>query len=357
LVQNEEISKNSRAQKLRGFPSHIREVQKTLIGDLGVKAEDFKSMAAAVKTLSDFYLKHPEKSTPWSESWTKIAYLSYYFPLNWWRASGVIGRGQQFNFFDGFEHYVDFGSGLGSVSGAFDAKGLSFKSGLCIERSNEAIALHQKLAERSLTPLSWTTQVEPAAIRPKTLAVFSYSATELESLPEWVEHCEGLMIIEPSTRDDSRKLQSLRAKLLSRGWHVWGPCTHSKECPLLMSGEKDWCHDRIIWTQPDWLKSVESFLPIKNGTLPCSWLMMRKTPLAAKPDGLARITGDLLEFKGYAKQLVCRGPAREFLSWQKKNFKTYPEIARGELVVLSDGIPMKGQELRVRESQDLQIMD
>jgi hypothetical protein len=94
---------------------------------------------------------------------------------------------------------------------------------------------------------------------------------------------------------------------------------------------------------------------MKNGTLPCAWMMFRKTPPPTGVHGKARITGDLQEFKGYAKQLVCRGDKREFLSWQKKIFKTYPQMKRGELVTMKSDIAIKGQELRLEAASDVLV--
>ena len=338
------------------FPNNLRDEQQRLLKKLGVDSADHKSLAAAVKRLSDFYVKHPEKSTPWHENWAQVAYLIYYLPLNWWRACGVLKRGQQLNFFDGFDHYIDFGSGLGSVSHAFDALGLRFKSGLCLEQSPEATSVHSELAKASLTSLSWQSAVSTTQIKPMTLAIFSYSFTELEHLPSWVNNCDGLMMIEPSTKDDARRLQALRSELMDHGWFIWGPCTHTEACPMLLAGERDWCHDRFTWRQPAWLKAIEDHLPMKNGTLPCAWMMFKKIPPNHQAVPLARVTGDLLEYKGYAKQLVCRGSSREFLSWQKKIFKHYPEVARGDLVRINQDVLTKGDELRLSSEEDLLVL-
>jgi hypothetical protein len=336
------------------LPPLVRLKLLELLAELGIHAGDAPRIAKAVMAMSDFYAKHPEKSSPWSESWAKVAYLAYYMPLNWWRLCGVTARGQQLKFFDGFEHYIDFGSGLGSAGLAFDHHDLTFKSALCVERSTEAIAFHRKLVTESKTVIDWSKDVDGRDVKPKTLAVFSYSFTELERLPPWVDHCDGLMIVEPSTKDDSRRLQALRTELLEKGWHVWGPCTHAKLCPLLTHSERDWCHDRFTWQQPDWLKAIEQHMPIKNGTLPCSWLMMRRDKPRLETTNLARVTGDLQQFKGFAKQLICRGENREFVAWQKKHFKkSYPIIPRGELIALKDHLELKNNEVRASSAEDV----
>ncbi len=340
------------------LPESIRAAQELALRDLEVSLTEATKIAQAVMTLSAFYVKNPEKSSPWHELWVQIAYLAYYMPLNWWRLCGVVARGQQLNFFDKFEHYIDFGSGLGSLGFAFDEAGLRFTSGLCVETSKEAISLHRSLAAKSQTPLEWKQGSSPGVIKPRTLAIFSYSLTEILKLPDWVSACEGLLIVEPATREDSRRLQTLRGELLTQGWHVWGPCTHSEPCPLLSFSERDWCHDRFQWTQPAWLKQIENKMPIKNGSLPCAWLMMRREPPVldenSERNDRGRMTGDLLEFKGYAKQLICRGAAREFASWQRRDFKNnYPEIGRGDLVRIQQDLQVKGNEIRPKSADDI----
>ena len=337
------------------LPENIRAAQLAILSDLGVSPADSKTIANSVMMMSDFYAKNPEKSSPWNEPWAQIAYVAYYMPLNWWRLCGVVSRGQQLNFFAGFDHYVDFGSGLGSLGFAFDQAEIEFKSALCLERSKVAVEMHRKLSGLSRTPIEWSHAGGPTLFHKKTLAAFSYSFTELEKLPGWVDSCDGVFLVEPSTKNDSRRLQVLRGELLAKGWHVWGPCTHAGACPLLTQSERDWCHDRFQWQQPDWLKAIEHYMPIKNGTLPCSWLMMKKNPPPSPSPNLARMTGDLQEFKGFAKQLICRGEDREFVAWQKRDFKKdYPEIGRGELVKIDSGIAVKSNELRPKSANEIE---
>ena len=333
------------------FPEDLRSRRALLLRELGYADDDYSGLAAAVMRLSDFYVNHPEKSSPWHEKWAQAAYLAYYLPLNWWRACGVIGRGQEVGFFDGFEHLVDFGSGLGSMGFGFRHHGIKSSSHSYIERAPQAIDLHRRLLGDSDTAVVWSSEPPRGGFKPSTLLTLSYSLTELERLPGWMLGADGLLIMEPSTKDDSRRLLSIRADLLSQGWNIWGPCTHSKPCPMLESGERDWCHDRFLWSQPDWLRRLEEHMPIKNGTLPCSWIMMRKDKNRDHSGNLGRVTGDRLEFKGFAKQMICRGDEREFMSWQRRDYgKKYPVIERGALVSIDSDIEKKGNELRVKPS-------
>lgn len=90
---------------------------------------------------------------------------------------------------------------------------------------------------------------------------------------------------------------------------------------------------------------MEEQLPMKNRTLTMSYLLMRKTP--PKKIKAARIVGDRLQEKGKDRQMICRGPEREFLAWMHK-FKLEQDIPRGVLVEIPEDIEKVSNELRVR---------
>ena len=332
-----------------------------LIETIDQGASNPKRIADCVMRLSTYYAENPLGKTPWNEAWCQIAYLAYYYPMNWWRMVVAIDRSKGSGHFSKFEQLVDFGSGLGSTSFAFDFMGIDFPQGdIFIESSKIAIELHQKLVGSNARHSSWSQDSRKLNIDRPTLATFSYSLTELSQLPDWVQHCQGLLILEPATRDDGRKLMQLRRDLLPLGWSAVAPCTHQEPCPLLELTERDWCHDRVFWKQPDWLAKIEDNMPIKNGTLPFSYLFLVRNELAlqGKDTNHGRMTGDLQDFKGYSKQLFCRGKDREFVSWQHKIFgKKMQGITRGSLVKYRIGIESKGNEIRPESNDDIKAIE
>lgn len=196
----------------------------------------------------------------------------------------------------------------------------------------------------------WLRSFNPAqfahsGINPKsTMALFSYSLTELQELPSWALDCEALFILEPSTQQDGRRLMQLREELLKKGFHVWAPCTHKENCPLLHQSKHDWCHDRVHFSAPTWFEKMEDHLPMKNKTLTMSYLLLRKTrPEIPKA---ARVVGDTLKEKGKNRQLICRGPEREFLAWMHKSGISQ-EIPRGALIEIPQSFQKVSNELRV----------
>lgn len=332
-------------QRQFGYPLFFDDSLKQALASFQLTLQDSKALAKCVLALSDYFIHKPDDPTPWQESWAQVAYLCYYLPLNATRLRGLVEEGDKRNFFHGLEHVVDFGAGLATASLTLSEKhALKFH---LIERASEPQKLIEKFfpqfhAEEWLRTFSTSRLQDPK----KTLAVFSYSLTELSDLPEWAYQCEALMLVEPSTQQDGRKLLQLRQKLLEKGYHVWAPCTHEGPCPLLTQSKTDWCHDRVHFQMPDWFQKMEEQLPMKNRTLTMSYLLMRKT--SSEKIKAARVVGDRLKEKGKDRQMICRGSNREFLAWMHKA-KIEQDIPRGVLVEIPEEIPKVSNELRVQK--------
>lgn len=325
-------------------PTTADTIDSLLQSEFSLKLSDAKKIADCVLKLSDFYIRMPGAQTPWHEQWCQIAYLSYYFPLNEIRSRAVINEGHRFHFFDHITSLIDFGAGLGSAS--INLNFIPQKT--FIESSPLAQKLHEKLLQ-ALHPKTkswWFSEIQQAS--KNTLGIFSYSLTEREWLPLWAYDCEALMILEPSTREDGRRLLQIRDDLLSKGFSIWAPCTHQGKCPLLTQSVSDWCHDRVHFDQPAWFELIEEHLPMKNKTLTTSYLLASRKPSPANKS-TARITGDLLEEKGKSRQLVCRDENREFLCWMDRNWKQGPQvIPRGTLIKWPEQFETKSNEIRMK---------
>lgn len=327
------------------YPASFEDSLSKALANYQLSLNDSPTLAKNVLILSDYFIQNPEGSTPWHEKWAQIAYLCYYLPLNAARIQKLVQEADRLNFFSGIEHVIDFGAGLATASLVL-ADRHSFKY-LLVEQAVEP----QKIIENSFShfkPEGWQKTFNPSKLTDakKTMAVFSYSLTELTDIPDWAYKCEALILIEPSTQQDGRKLLQLRQRLLDKGFYAWAPCTHQGPCPLLNQSKTDWCHDRTHFDAPNWFGKMEDHLPMKNRTLTMSYLLMRKTP-PAKNIG-ARTVGDRLEEKGKDRQMICRGPDREFLAWLHKN-GLRQEIPRGAVIQIPSTIQKVSNELRVQE--------
>lgn len=310
---------------------------------------NIKHLAEQVLQLSNFFISQPQAQTPWSENFCKNAYRYYYLPLNFLRVELVIRRGQQVGFFNDIESTIDWGSGPGTASFAL-AQNCNLKNQFLIEKSSEALKTFQDLRSHLKNPQMTTElNLNKFSTNPqKTLLTFSYSLTEMKSLPDGWNQFEALMIIEPSTQQDGRRLLELRNQLIAEGYTIWAPCLHQLACPLLTHSKNDWCHDRVAVKAPDWFLSLEKNLPFKNKTITTSYLLARRTKPTFEFKNQIRLTGDSLEEKGKTRQLICRGTEREFLTWMHKTIAPQT-LARGDIFKLHDDIELKSNEIRLKK--------
>ena len=316
--------------RLYSFPAEIQGTLNKIFSHNGWSWNP-RQLAQDIIQLSDFYIQNPASITPWEKPWAQRALLTYYWPLNTLRFQAVMDELKRLKFLRGLTHAIDFGAGPATAAHVLKD---FFSSIDVVERST--------VPQSWFPDFNWTSKIQAG---PKSCTVFCYSMTEMASLPEWALRSEALIIVEPAIHQDGRKLLQTRQYLLEKGYSAWAPCPHQQACPLLLNSKTDWCHDRIEVQAPPWFLEIEDHLPIKNKTLTMSYLAMRKAP--APLVKWSRITGDRLEEKGKTRQLICRGTAREFLSWLHRDGAA-PHFLRGDRVVL-ESFDNKSNELRVKK--------
>ncbi len=345
-------------------------------------------IADCVLRMSDFYIDQPLAPTPWQERWCQIAQVAYFLPLNYLRAQAVWDECQKQIKKNNFEFsrkgLIDFGSGLGAASlpillaqvldpqvlqsqntsdeiktdlsfSSFASKDITF-----VERSGIANQMFLNILQATLTEKNlnlernFHTPEKIHSITDDKTILCSFSLTEHEHLPDWLLQAHSVILIEPATREDGRNLLKTREQLIEQGFHIAAPCTHQQACPLLNKSEHDWCHDRIHIKMPNWFKQIEKLLPMKNENLTFSYLLALKNKLAEQDQNQNwRITGDTQIEKGKSRQLICRGPEREFISWMHRKFPKDAVIPRGLEIEYPEienvKLENKGQELRITE--------
>lgn len=325
------------------------------LGSESLSVSKAKSLAEMVLKSSDSYLDHPEDATAWESAAMQTAQWIYFLPLNNVRARGVLHRLQTLPegsaFFQGLENYIDFGAGLGALPFEIENlqtwKSINLVEGATFPRDE----LKKQFPLTNVVPDMKTLLGKSSGkLPPQALLSFSYSLTEMSQVPPWVFDAEALLILEPSTQQDGRKLMALREQLITKGFHIWAPCLHQDGCPLLSQSGRDWCHDRFHLAPPPWFNKLEKELPMKNATLTTSYLAARKSPppLNNSLSPRVRLVGDFLPEKGKSRQMACRGSEREFLAWLHRTVEPQ-EIPRGEIVELPAKFKKVSNEIRLEE--------
>lgn len=319
-------------------------------------SEKLQVIANSVLQLSDYYIKYPEAETPWNQNYCQVAYRNYYLPLNVTRCEKVISRGNQLGFFKDLNYFIDWGCGPGTASFALAANNeikSQMREQVLFDHSDTVLKVFSDLHHRLVKPVTKSDlDLKRVSNKDKTCLVFSYSFTELKELPAGWNQFEAVMILEPSTSQDGRRLMALRETLIENDYSIWAPCTHQLGCPLLLNSKNDWCHDRAHVNAPEWFDELEMLLPMKNRTVTTSYMLARKRPAPEILKNKARLTGDSLEEKGKTRQLLCRNENREFLTWMHKTISPQV-IPRGELLDLNFEFEVKSNELRLKSPLDI----
>lgn len=312
----------------------------------GLSLSNSTRLAEAIQWQSDFYINNPNHATPWKESRAQVAQWAYYLPLNFLRNLCVLNELNSLVPLDQFENAFDYGAGLGASSWAL--RQLGFKGKITMYDQHAAPA-----SVTTAVSADAVTRFEPRAYR-HHLGVFSYSLTEISNRNDLLNQFSYLVIIEPSTQTEGRRLSETRQFLIENDFEILAPCMHQKSCPLLIHSQKDWCHDRILFKKPIWMDKIEKNLPFRNDSLTFSYLIAFKKG-AMKPEWRrptepiqARLTGDILPEKGKDKQLVCFDERRLFLTWMHKN-KFDQTLPRGGRVEIPEDIEIVANEVRLKK--------
>jgi len=308
--------------------------------------DDARALAAHIKKLSDFYLIAPGSATPWDKDYALPATLAYFMPLNGVRLASGFREAERLIPAGEISEIWDFGAGLGTTQWILeDQDWLETRPLYSLEVSPRAARAHDEL--QALGRGRWKSEARrTASPRRGALAVFSYSFLEMQNALPALDAFDHWLILEPSTRERGRALMEWRQRFIVEGIEPLAPCTHSAACPLLSHSPRDWCHMRIHFEGPRWWQEIEDHLPMKNRTLTYSYLLASRTVRDDQWRGAARVIGDTLPEKGKTRQMICRGPEREFFSWLHKNGEP-PLIPHGTLVKNLGNPEIKGGELRV----------
>lgn len=313
---------------------------------LGLSLTDSKRIAAAIQWQSDFYINNPNQATPWNETRAQIAQWAYYLPLNFLRNQCVLNELSSLVPLDQFENALDYGAGLGASSWSLRQSG--FKGKITMYDRHKIPP-----AASAAVSADVVTQFEAHKYR-HHLGVFSYSLTEMANRNDLLNQFSHLVIVEPSTQTEGRRLSETRQYLIDNDFEILAPCMHQKACPLMVHSQRDWCHDRILFKKPTWMDKIEKNLPFRNDSLTFSYLIafkkgsMKPEWRRSVPPIQARLTGDILPEKGKDKQLVCFDERRLFLTWMNKN-KIDQTLPRGGRVEIPEDIEIVSNEVRLKK--------
>ncbi|MDR0533253.1 MAG: small ribosomal subunit Rsm22 family protein [Verrucomicrobiales bacterium] len=280
-------------------------------------------LAERAGKLSDaFTIDREERFTDcYADPLTVAAYGNYFFPQTYARTNFVISELLNFRHWtppqDRPLRILDLGGGTGAALIA-GVDLLSEKFPHCqfhttlVDQSETALKLYRHLTrdqrkrhlfKSSAVRASLTESAHWNIREPQDLILVSFSLGEAFYQQEdsvvqaWLGQLldkltpNGLLVIlEPALKETSERLERLRDFVVSespRNWHIWGPCLHEKNCPLL-AGKKHWCHEVRNWQIPPTINRINDRLRRSVWDLKFSFLALGKTP----PPNATDINGD-----------------------------------------------------------------
>jgi len=165
---------------------------------------------------------------------------------------------------------------------------------------------------------------------------------------ELLEDEGALIIIEPSSREISRRALRFRDRVIAAGGSIFAPCTHNNNCPALTK-EGDWCHTEIQWERPLFINAIDDEIGTLRLSLKDTYSTIRKRAgnirdsFPSEAEVSARIVSELFDEKGRYRAFFCSDRGREEFILNKReespSNRQFGETRRYDLVQIESFEP------------------
>jgi ribosomal protein RSM22 (predicted rRNA methylase) len=172
----------------------------------------------------------------------------------------------------------------------------------------------------------------------------------------------AIIIVEPASREESRRLLRFRDRAVGRGLTVYSPCTHQNNCPALIK-DADWCHTEIEWERPEFIALIDEKIGNLRLSLKSSYVVLTKNgntlSKALDESGLSRIVSEVFIEKGRRRAFLCNDSGRNeyVLNLRDKTpaNSDFVDSQRYDLVKVSGEEPRE-HDRKITESSDFRIV-
>lgn len=172
----------------------------------------------------------------------------------------------------------------------------------------------------------------------------------------------SLLIIEPASKSESRRLLSFRDTAIWKKMTVYSPCTHQMNCPALIKAD-DWCFNEVRWERPEFIRYIDDEVGNVRLSLKYGYIILTKNGATLHGNlGLpvaSRIVSEVFVEKGRTRALICdeNGRGEHILNKRDKslNNKVFIDTERFDLLALND-IEKREHDTRILESSSVSIV-
>ena len=185
----------------------------------------------------------------------------------------------------------------------------------------------------------------------------------LESLMSLLDEQGTVIMIEPATRTQSRRLLRFRDLAIQKGANVYSPCTRQAGCPALKK-EDDWCHTEMKWKRPPFIKAIDDIVGTLRLSLKSTYMILRKDGLTISnavdtEKNLYRVVSERFDEKGRVRSFFCGENGRYEHVINKRDLSEFngdfTEIERYDLISLI-GEEVREHDIRLPKEARLSIV-
>jgi len=171
-----------------------------------------------------------------------------------------------------------------------------------------------------------------------------------------------IIIIEPATKNLSRRLMDLRNEIIQKHkGYILLPCLHKNECPLYeIRKQKEWCHQSISWHSPVYMKIINQGLNREIDYLKFSYLVISKKDHRKRYDGCYSVISPLFREKGRKRCFLCT-PAGRIELVRLNKLKTqanreFDRISKGDIISFENLVQTKPHYWQITEDTQIRIL-
>ena len=207
---------------------------------------------------------------------------------------------------------LDFGCGSGIAAQRY-VQAFSAREVLCHDRSPKAMAFAAAALERQFPGLPCRSAPRPQGVDFDTLlcshVLGELDDEALDGLAALAQRARRIVLVEPGSREVSRRLSALRDRLCA-DFVALAPCPATARCPALAAAD-EWCHffaepPAMAFTDGDWVKTARA-LGIDQRALPYSFVAMERRAAPAPASVDHRILGRPRVGQHEATVQTCQG--------------------------------------------------
>ena len=327
-------------------------------------------------------------------------YLVYYTTTNLLKIWPPLRELAVSGFFSGREHitHLDLGSGTGSALWGLatylkqEQPGVHTLSSLATDLLSSNLdgvqSFHARF-QKQIPPIAF--ELQTAQMNLSALSLLNGKSYDLITLMNVLnevseEHDErtierllsllaergAIIMIEPSTREQSRRALRFRDRMVQAGFHVYAPCCRTGGCPALAK-ESDWCHMEIPWERPAFIEAIDDLAGILRLSLKATYAVFLSDDtnltdfLITQDTGNAghhflnagRIVSERFDEKGRVRMFICNERGRKEYVMNKRDRTSHNKAAmearRYDLVHIED-VEIRQHDIKIGMESIINIL-